>query len=123
MRVSGCGELRKLKLRLGITSSAEDERLYVLLDAAEDTVLDIIGRERLPARLESVTVALAEIAYNRQGTEGEGSRGEGGVSISYIDGLPADLQQRLRNYPRKVGVMRRAPNQAEAGKGPPVCGS
>lgn len=74
--------------------------------AEEDTILDVIGRDELPARLVSVQTELAVIAYNRQGAEGETARSEGGISRSFVSDLPPDLQKRLQNYPRKVGVIR-----------------
>lgn len=99
--------LETLKIRLGISDEKQDGLLAVLLDSAEDTILDVIGRdEELPARLVSVQTELAVIAYNRQGAEGETARSEGGISRSFISDLPPDLQKRLQNYPRKVGVIR-----------------
>ena len=100
--------LEMLKIRLGVSDNTRDGLLSLLLSEAQDTILDIIGREELPSRLISVQVELAVIAYNKQGAEGESSRSEGGISRSFVDGLPDDLKQRLRNYPRKVGVIRAA---------------
>lgn len=100
--------LEMLKIRLGISDEARDGLLFLLLSEAQDAILDIIGREELPARLISVQVELAVIAYNKQGAEGESARSEGGISRSFIDGLPDDLKQRLKNYPRKVGFIRAA---------------
>ena len=98
--------LETLKIRLGISDEKQDGLLAVLLDSAEDTILDVIGRDELPARLVSVQTELAVIAYNRQGVEGETARGEGGISRSFVSDLPPDMQKRLQNYPRKVGVIR-----------------
>lgn len=100
--------LEMLKIRLGVSDNTRDGLLSLLLSEAQDTILDIIGREELPSRLISVQVELAVIAYNKQGADGESSRSEGGISRSFVDGLPDDLKQRLRNYPRKVGVIRAA---------------
>lgn len=97
--------LEKLKLKLGITDTGQDTLLSLLLEEAEETVLDIIGRDELPPRLESVQTALAVIAYNRRGDEGEMSFSENGVNISLIDGLPANIKSRLKNYPRKARVI------------------
>ena len=88
--------LETLKIRLGISDEKQDGLLAVLLDSAEDTILDVIGRDELPARLVSVQTELAIIAYNRQG----------GISRSFVSDLPPDMQKRLQNYPRKVGVIR-----------------
>ena len=104
--------LERLKLRLDITDTVHDDALGLLLSDAEETILDIIGRDVIPARLVSVQVELALIAYNKQGAEGEAARSEGGISRSFIDGLPDDLKQRLKNYPRKVGVIKNATDGA-----------
>lgn len=98
--------LETLKIRLGISDEKQDGLLAVLLDSAEDTILDVIGRDEMPARLISVQTELAVIAYNRQGAEGETARSEGGIFRSFISDLPPDMQKRLQNYPRKVGVIR-----------------
>lgn len=98
--------LETLKIRLGIYDEKQDGLLAVLLDSAEDTILDVIGRDELPARLISVQTELAVIAYNRQGAEGETARSEGGISRSFVSDLSPDMQKRLQNYPRKVGVIR-----------------
>lgn len=105
--------LENLKIRLGIDGASEDDRLSLYLSDAKDLVLDCIGRDALPARLESVVEALAVIAYNREGTEGEASRGEGGLSSSYLNDLPVDLYRRIQNYPRKVRVMGNAPPKTQ----------
>lgn len=97
--------LEKLKIRLGITDDSQTEKLTLLLSEAEDMILDLIGRDTLPPRLVSVQIELAVIAYNEQGAEGESSRSEGGISRAFLDGLPAELKERLKNYPRKVGVI------------------
>lgn len=98
--------LETLKIRLGISDEKQDGLLAVLLDSAEDTILDVIGRDEMPARLISVQTELAIIAYNRQGAEGETARSEGGISRSFVSDLPPGMQKRLQNYPRKVGVIR-----------------
>ena len=97
--------LERLKLRLDITDDKQDTLLELLLDDAQEVVLDIIGRDKLPVGLISVQVEIAVAAYNKQGAEGESSRSEGGISRSFIDGLPTEIKQRLLNYPRKVGVI------------------
>ena len=76
-----------------------------LLSDAEDAVLDMIGRDELPERLDSVVTELSVIAYNKRGAEGESSRSEGGIARAFDD-LPPVMRKRLENYPRKVGVVR-----------------
>lgn len=96
--------LERFKLLAGITDDSQDGLITALLSDAEDSVRDYIGRDVVPARLISVQVQLAVIAYNKRGAEGESSRSEGGISQSF-DGLPPELMARLKNYPRKAGVL------------------
>lgn len=96
--------LERFKLLAGITDDTQDGLISALLSDSADAVCDYIGREEVPARLESVQVQLALIAYNKRGAEGESSRSEGGISQSF-DGLPPELLARLRNYPRRGGVL------------------
>lgn len=96
--------LERFKLLAGITDDSQDGLITALLSDAEDSVRDYIGREEVPARLISVQIQLAVIAYNKRGAEGESSRTEGGISQSF-DGLPPELLARLKNYPRKAGVL------------------
>lgn len=94
-----------LKLRLPPDAEPDEKRLGVLLLQAEHTILDIIGRKTLPERLTDIQAAIALIYYNRGGTEGEIRRSEGEASVGYLDGLPAEMLLRLKNYPRKVGAV------------------
>lgn len=97
-------EIERFKALAGISDSSQDELIEVLLSNAADAVCDYIGRDSVPERLISVQVQLAVIAYNKRGAEGESSRSEGGISQSF-DGLPPEMLHRLKNYPRKVGVI------------------
>ena len=75
-----------------------------LLKEAEDTILDMIGRNELPMRLDSAVVELSVGAYNKSGAEGESSRTEGSISRAFDD-LPVTIRERIKNYPRKVGTV------------------
>lgn len=86
-------------------ATCDSGRAADILETASDILLDEIGRDELPERLISAQVALAVIIFNREGTEGESSRSEGGINRSYLDDLPADVRRRLKNYPRKVGAI------------------
>lgn len=103
-------ELRaRVKLRLGIESATTT--YDTLLD---EYVFDAQGflaancraarTDAETAELDNITVALAVIARTRQGMEGQASHGEGGVSVSVMDGLPKDMQARInRLRTAKVG--------------------
>lgn len=106
--------LDRLKIMLDITDGSQDNKLSVILDTAKDTILDATGRDVLPDRLQSECVELAVIIYNRQGTEGNSSRSEGGISESYIDGLPQHIIKRLKAYPKKARMMKIASENTES---------
>ena len=95
----------RFQRRFGSTVPVEDKEfiLQALLDAG-NAVCDLTGRDIVPERLTDVQVELAIIAYNRRGTEGESSRSEGGISQSF-ESLSPLMLARLKNYPRKVGVV------------------
>lgn len=98
--------LNRLLVLLGNPHECERETVEVCLSMARDAVLDYIGRDTLPKGAESIVIKLAVIYYNRLGNEGENSRSEGGISQSFSNDIPADILRQLRNYPRKVGVIR-----------------
>lgn len=95
----------QFEARLGQTVENKDKPFVnQALSDATDQVLDYIGRDELPTRLDSVVVYLAVVAYNKRGAEGETSRSEGGISRVFDD-LPPDMRKRLDNYPKKVGTI------------------
>ena len=92
--------LDKLKLRLGIEPSdaSSDNLLYQVLEDAQEEILDYCNRELLLPRMESLQRELAIIYYNRQGSEGESSHSEGGMSVSYSTEIPENIKARLNAY-------------------------
>lgn len=97
-------QLEKLKIRLGIKTTDEDDLLMMLLDDAKGEILDYCNRDVLLPKMESLQRELAIIYYNRMGSEGESSRSEGGVSVSYSTVIPESLKSRLRSYRRLKAV-------------------
>ena len=85
-------QLEKLKIRLGISDNSEDALLNMLLEDADKA--QVLQRE------------LAITYYNRMGSEGEASRSEGGVSVSYSTDIPENIKSRLLAFRRLklVGV-------------------
>jgi len=90
--------LTRLKLLLGVKDDGQNEMLDLLISKSIAAVLNYTNRDELPARLEGVVLDLAMIAYNRLGTEGEQARSEGGISHSFTDGLPKEIQMQLSGY-------------------------
>lgn len=99
-------QLEKLKIRLGISDNSEDSLLNMLLEDAEGEILDFCNRDILPVKAEALQRELAIIYYNRLGSEGETSRSEGGVSVSYSTEIPENIKNRLMAFRRLklVGV-------------------
>ncbi len=95
-------------LRLPEGADLDENKVGALILRAENTILDITGRSTVPEQLIDVQAELALIYFNRWGTEGEKKRSEGEITSEFIDGLPADMALRLKNYPRKVGVIHAA---------------
>lgn len=91
-------QLEKLKIRLG--SDVDDSLLEILLEEAEAEILDYTNRTELLPKMEGLQRELAIEYYNRQGSEGEASRSEGGVSVSYSTDIPEKIKARLDAYRR-----------------------
>lgn len=99
-------QLEKLKIRLGISDNSEDNLLNMLLEDAEGEILDFCNRDILPDKAQVLQRELAINYYNRIGSEGEASRSEGGVSVSYSKEIPENIKSRLLAFRRLklVGV-------------------
>lgn len=99
-------QLEKLKIRLGIKDTKQDELLNILLEEAEFEILDFCNRDTLPEKAQGLQRELAIIYYNRLGSEGETSRSEGGLSVSYSTEIPENIKNRLIAFRRLklVGV-------------------
>lgn len=91
-------QLEKLKVRLGIKDDKQDDLLNTILEDAESEILDCTNRDKLPSKAEGLQRQLAVIYYNRIGSEGESSRSEGGVSVSYSTEIPEDIRIRLKAF-------------------------
>lgn len=102
-------------LRGMIGEPAPAPLLKSLLETAEDTILDYIGRDELPPRLQSVVIQYAVILFNQMGAEGEASRSQGGVSQTFLNDLPPAMLRRLKQYPRKVRVIGRETSEKSDG--------
>lgn len=97
-------QLEKIKIRLGINSDSEDVLLSTILDDAESEILDFCNRDILPEKAQGLQRELAIIYYNRQGAEGESSRSEGGISVSYSTEIPENIKTRLKALRRLKAV-------------------
>ncbi|MBY0754540.1 phage head-tail connector protein [Clostridium sardiniense] len=94
-------QIDKLKLRL---PEVDKKLLNQLLEDAESEILDFCNRDVLLDKMEGLQRELAIIYYNRMGSEGESSRSEGGVSVSYSTEIPENIKARLISYRRLKAV-------------------
>lgn len=77
-----------------LTKCKEEEMACLFLERAEKMVLLETNRSKLPNTLEYAVMEIAIILYNQWGMEGESSRNEGGLSLSFVD-LPAHIRKML----------------------------
>lgn len=75
--------------------SEEDAAMYLFL--AERFLLSETRRTSLNSALETAQLDLAIVLFNREGTEGEVSRSEGGISISVAE-VPVNIQRTIAQY-------------------------
>ena len=92
-----------MRVLLPPDDDSSDIRLGILLKSAENALLDYLGRDELPERLNDMVVQIALAMHNRLGNEGEQNRKENDISVSFSSFITDDMKQRLKNYPRKVG--------------------
>lgn len=90
-----------------ITGESDDKILSSLFLRAKNIILTEANRQKLTPALERLLPELVLELLNRQGSEGEQSRSEGGVSVSYVDGISPHLLASIRNH-RLVRVSGRA---------------
>lgn len=98
--------LEKLKIRLGMDTAdtPQDNLLNLLLEDAANEILDYCNRDSILPKMEGLQRELAITYYNRQGTEGESSHSEGGISVSYSTEIPENIKSRLNAYRLIKGV-------------------
>lgn len=94
-------QIDKLKVRL---NEGDTALLEQLLEDAETEILDYCNRDVLLPRMLGLQRELVIVYYNRLGSEGESSRSEGGVSVSYSTDIPENIKRRLNSYRRLKAV-------------------
>lgn len=89
-------ELEKIK---SLTGESDETVLLSLLLRAENIILSETNREKLTPALDRLLPELVIELYNRSGSEGEQSRSEGGISVTYGEnGLSTGLLHRIRMH-------------------------
>lgn len=96
--------LNEIKIMLGESASNHsDEKIALYYKQSLAEVEDYCNRSA-DAVLEGIADRIAVIKLNRSNTEGLASQSYSGVSESYIDGLPSDIQATL-NRKRKIKIL------------------
>lgn len=67
------------------------------LEEAEMFILSETRRTKMIPQLEFAKFQLSIILYNRSGSEGETSRSEGGISITFED-IPQNMKKMISQY-------------------------
>ena len=94
-------QIDKLKARL---NEKDTTLLEQLLEDAEAEILDYCNRDVLLPRMLGLQRELAIVYHTRLGSEGEASRSEGGVSVSYSTDIPENIKRRLKSFRRLKAV-------------------
>lgn len=96
--------IEEIKILLGdAASNFTDAQIGLCLKLALAEV-EAYCRRPVDAELELVAYQIAIIKLNRLNTEGLAAQSYSGVSESYIDGYPAEIQKAL-NRKRKIKVV------------------
>lgn len=94
----------EIKILLGdAASNYSDTQIALALKIAIAEIEEYCNRE-LDASLELIAELIAVIKLNRTNTEGLVSQAFSGISESYIDGYPAEIQAVL-NRKRKIKIV------------------
>ena len=83
-------------------TGCSDEDAELQLELAESDILRETNRTHIPSSLLSAQIDIAVIRINRQGSEGETGRSQGGITTSF-DSLPEYLIKLIRSQ-RLAGV-------------------
>lgn len=96
--------IEEIKIMLGdAANNFTDAQIGLALKLALAEV-EAICKRTVDSELEVVVLRIAVIKLNRMNTEGLAAQSFSGVSESYIDGYPEDIQMILRGK-RKIKVV------------------
>ena len=96
-------DVSRLKRKVGIdaTDTSKDTLLEGVLLDAQDEFLAYTNRTEIPTAAEIVVVSLAAYNYTKIGFNGIASQSYSGVSETYSDGYPKELETQLNQF-RKI---------------------
>lgn len=86
--------IERLKTDLGV----DDNKANGLIEDAVILILDYTNRDEMADSMWLYARQLATITFNRESTEGESSRSEGGISQYFVEDIPLNIQRGLNRY-------------------------
>ena len=86
--------IERLKTDLGV----DDNKATGLIEDAVILVLDYTNQDKMLDSMWLYVRQLATITFNRESTEGASSRSEGGISQSFVEDIPLNIQRGLNRY-------------------------
>ncbi len=86
--------VKRLAEDLGI----DETRATNLIEDAVVLILDYTNQDEMQNSMWLYARQLATISHNRESTEGESSRSEGGISQSFVEDIPLNIQRGLNRY-------------------------
>lgn len=81
-----------------LTGESEEGLLSLLLLRAESVILAETNRTKILPEMKGLLFEVGLELYNRSGAEGEASRSEGGISVSYRDDFSPHIKKLLNSY-------------------------
>lgn len=80
-----------------LTGCKEDSLALHLIESTIEDILVETNRSIIPTALVNTVVDIAVVKYNRIGMEGDASRSEAGLSISF-DSLPDYIRKKVQSF-------------------------
>lgn len=96
--------IEEIKLQLGESASNYSDALIALVYKQTLAEVEDYCKREIDTVLEYTAQRITVIKLNRMGTEGLNSQGFSGVSESFIDGYPSDIQNTLMRK-RKIKIV------------------
>lgn len=84
--------------RLKSDLEIDEVKAINLINDAVILVLDYTNQDKMLDSIWLYARQLATITFNRESTEGESSRSEGGISQSFVEDIPLNIQRGLNRY-------------------------
>lgn len=79
-------------------TGAEDSLAISILTRAKMIILGETNRTKLLPEMEFLLIEVGLELYNKSGTEGEASRSQGGISVSYREDFSQHIIKHFNNF-------------------------